>query len=73
MKRIALFETTYKVQVSKQQELVTFKHVFSHLTWHVSSYYIQSEPSHSGQWFTREQIELLPMPVPMLKIWHTIK
>ena len=69
----ALFETTYKVQVSKQQELVTFKHVFSHLTWHVSSYYIQSEPSHSGQWFTREQIELLPMPVPMLKIWHTIK
>lgn len=70
---LALFEANYKVQVNKQQELITFKHVFSHLTWHINSYYIQSESSHSGQWFTREQIELLPMPVPMLKIWHTIK
>ncbi|MFJ7737593.1 A/G-specific adenine glycosylase [Lysinibacillus sp. NPDC097287] len=66
-------ETTYNVQVIKQQELLTFKHVFSHLTWHVNSYYIQSEPSLSGQWFTREQIEQLPMPVPMLKIWNSLK
>ncbi|MFJ7953800.1 A/G-specific adenine glycosylase [Lysinibacillus sp. NPDC096418] len=69
----AIFEANYNVHVNKQQELVAFKHVFSHLTWQLNSYYIQSEPSKSGQWFTREQIELLPMPVPMLKIWEKLK
>ena len=69
----ATLEENFNVHVIKHQELVSFKHVFSHLTWQLNSYYIQCESSNSGQWFTREQIELLPMPVPMLKIWDKLK
>ena len=69
----AIFEENYEVQVNTQQAFMELKHVFSHLTWHLTSYYIQCEPSEKGQWLTREQIELLPMPVPMLKIWDKLK
>ncbi|MGE6516136.1 A/G-specific adenine glycosylase [Lysinibacillus sphaericus] len=70
---IETFTKLYNVQVLEQQEILTFKHVFSHLTWHVNSYYMKCNPVLNGQWLTREQIELLPMPVPMLKIWQKIK
>lgn len=69
----ALFEEQYDVQVNVKHELMELKHVFSHLTWYLTSYYVQCEPSEKGQWLTREQIELLPMPVPMLKIWDKLK
>lgn len=63
----------YDVQATEQQEMLTFKHVFSHLTWHVNSYYMKCNTALNGQWLTREQIEILPMPVPMLKILQKIK
>lgn len=69
----AIFEENYDVQVNSKHEFMELKHVFSHLTWHLTSYYMQCEPSKKGQWLTREQIELLPMPVPMLKIWDKLK
>jgi len=53
--------------------LLTFKHVFSHLTWHINSYYMKCESFAQGDWLSREQIERLPMPVPMLKIWEEVK
>lgn len=57
--------------------LMTFKHVFSHLVWQMDSYIVNVEESgalrENVQFFTSEQIEALPMPVPMLKIWEKIK
>lgn len=67
------FAQHYKVETQAQQEILTFKHVFSHLTWHVNAYYMKCKSFEKGEWLTREQIELLPMPVPMLKIWQAIK
>ncbi|WP_418302077.1 A/G-specific adenine glycosylase [Lysinibacillus fusiformis] len=61
------------IRVQAKHELLTFKHVFSHLTWHVNSYYMKCESTSMGDWFTQEQIEQLPMPVPMLKIWEEVK
>ncbi len=61
------------IRVQAKHELLTFKHVFSHLTWHVNSYYMKCESTSIGDWFTQEQIEQLPMPVPMLKIWEEVK
>ncbi|ATP41854.1 A/G-specific adenine glycosylase [Solibacillus sp. R5-41] len=58
--------------------IVNFKHVFSHLRWHVDSYLVDAK-SITGQlpanaaFFTKEKIEHLPMPVPMLKIWEKLK
>lgn len=68
-----IFEEKYQVKVNEQQAFMELKHVFSHLTWHLTSYYIPCEPSKRGQWLTCEQIEMLPMPVPMLKIWDKLK
>ena len=69
----ALLEENYDIQINSKQELMELKHVFSHLTWQLTCYIIQCDQSKKGQWLTREQIELLPMPVPMLKIWDKIK
>lgn len=69
----ALLEENYDVQVNSKQEFMELKHVFSHLTWQLTCYIIQCDQSKKGQWLTREQIELLPMPVPMLKIWDKLK
>jgi len=61
------------INVQARHELLSFKHVFSHLTWHINSYYMKCKSSSTGDWFTQEQIEQLPMPVPMLKIWEEVK
>lgn len=58
--------------------IINFKHVFSHLKWLIDSYLVDclQEPKQlpaNMAFFTREQIEQLPMPVPMLKIWDKIK
>lgn len=67
------FAQHYELKVQAHQQIITFKHIFSHLTWHVNAYYMKSKTGEKGEWLTREQIELLPMPVPMLKIWQAIK
>lgn len=67
------FAQHHELNVQAHQPILTFKHIFSHLTWHVNAYYMKSKTAEKGEWLTREQIELLPMPVPMLKIWQAIK
>lgn len=67
------FKKEFTVNVHAEHELLTFKHVFSHLTWHINSYYMKCESFAQGDWLSREQIERLPMPVPMLKIWEEVK
>lgn len=67
------FAQQYEVESQAKQDILTFKHVFSHLTWHINAHYMKSKTCKKGEWLTREQIALLPMPVPMLKIWQAIK
>ncbi|WP_431027973.1 A/G-specific adenine glycosylase [Lysinibacillus sp. LZ02] len=64
----------YDVKVKvKHGTVLTFKHIFSHLTWHIEAELVEGEATNDEKFFTREQIERLPMPVPMLKIWNEIK
>lgn len=52
--------------------VVAFKHIFSHLTWNIESHLVDGSqggalPENTG-FFTKEEIEKLPLPVPMSKI-----
>ncbi len=72
-----VMEYEYGVEIKKGKEINAFKHVFSHLTWEMESFegsLIQEKmlPS-SCKWFTMEEIEALPMPVPILKIFNEYK
>ncbi|MEK3763604.1 A/G-specific adenine glycosylase [Solibacillus sp. FSL K6-4121] len=69
-------EKQYNVVLNRQlvERIISFKHIFSHLKWHINSYLIDAiETGEVNQlntaFLTKEQIEGIPMPVPMLKIW----
>lgn len=72
-----VIEHDYGVEIVKGQELIDFKHVFSHLVWELESFEaklrVEKELSSTCKWFTKEEIDELPMPVPVLKIWNTWK
>lgn len=71
-----LFEQ-YKIKVTSKKEFKSFKHIFTHLTWDVKSYLatISSSEGFSDefQFFTTEEVEKLPKPVPVVKVWEKIK
>lgn len=64
----------YDVEIkSEATAVISFKHVFSHLTWHIEAEAVEVDAKNAGKFFSPAQIEDLPMPVPMLKIWREIK
>ena len=72
------FETKYKIkQADIKNEMLKFKHVFSHLTWHIEAFTLNvsatDELPANAQFFTKDQIEQLPMPVPMIKVLEHLK
>lgn len=68
------FASHYDVKIeTAAQTIISFKHVFSHLTWHIEAEAIEVEAKSPEKFFTPEQIDGLPMPVPMLKIWREIQ
>ncbi|MGG0657325.1 A/G-specific adenine glycosylase [Rummeliibacillus pycnus] len=73
----SLLATTYQVELINREKLLTFKHVFSHLVWHVDSYIIgvkqKGDTPENSAWFSIEEIKELPMPVPMQKVWQHYK
>ncbi len=73
----SLLSTNYQVELINREKLFTFKHIFSHLVWHMDSYIIgveqKSDAQENGLWFTEEEMQKLPMPVPMQKIWQQYK
>ena len=73
----SLLSTNYRVALINREKLFTFKHIFSHLVWHMDSYIIgvkqKGEAQENGLWFTEEEMQKLPMPVPMQKIWQQYK
>jgi len=72
-----VIELDYGISISKREEIIAFKHIFSHLTWEMESYEAllieEKNLAANCKWFTKEEIELQPMPVPVLKIWNTWK
>ena len=58
-------------------DILSFKHIFSHLTWEMKSFGARIEKTDTipegYQFFTQEEVEALPKPVPVLKIWDEIK
>lgn len=58
-------------------EQLSFKHVFTHLTWEMTSFearFVETATIPEGyRFFTKEEVEALPKPVPVVKIWEEIK
>lgn len=73
----SLLSTAFQVELINREKLLSFKHVFSHLVWHMDSYRLVVEQignaPENSDWFTIDQMKELPMPVPMLKIWEHYK
>ncbi|WP_342506301.1 A/G-specific adenine glycosylase [Sporosarcina sp. FSL K6-2383] len=65
------------VELENVVELLAFKHIFSHITWEMTSYKAQMKVTDSlpsgYMFFSAEEVEALPKPVPVLKIWEEIK
>ena len=71
---IKKFEVDYNISLQEGYlPLIQFKHVFSHLVWHLDAYLLDVNEFDSSSGDERKYIQLaeldqLPMPVPMLKI-----
>ncbi|MFJ7936628.1 A/G-specific adenine glycosylase [Sporosarcina sp. NPDC096371] len=67
----------FGVELQGLTDILTFKHIFSHITWEMTSYLARMTGTDSipqgFQFFTPEEVESLPKPVPVLKIWEEIK
>ncbi|HLR10396.1 MAG TPA: A/G-specific adenine glycosylase [Sporosarcina sp.] len=65
------------IEIETPVKIVDFKHIFTHITWHVSSYMsdITTVPSLNDRiaFFTDEEVERLPKPVPVIKVWEQLK
>ena len=68
-------EKQYNVILNRElvEPIISFKHVFSHLKWHISSYLVDAIDTGdlrqlNTAFLSKEQMESIPMPVPMLKI-----
>lgn len=69
----ALQQWSKQYNVSPKNEpikLMQFKHIFSHIVWEIDAIlvYVESNGFKNNQFVTMEQLEELPIPVPMQKI-----
>lgn len=68
---IAKFEDTYAVKTTSEPNFVmTLKHVFSHITWHLTVYEVKIENTEAA--LAKEEIAHLPLPVSMQKVWQQV-
>nr|WP_106781135.1 A/G-specific adenine glycosylase [Lysinibacillus timonensis] len=71
------FEKKYDVNITKKSDfaILEFKHVFSHLTWEIQCFSIEVEQNKNSErnFYSVEEIEQLPMSVPMLKVLNFLK
>lgn len=67
-----LMSDNYGMTVEHVKPLLDFKHIFSHLTWTITSHVaVTDERAPEGfEFFSSEQVERLPKAVPMMKIWN---
>lgn len=71
------FKKSFDMPIKTITEIISFKHIFTHLTWEMKGYEICTEDvqliPQGFEFFTEEEVELLPKPVPVLKVWDLIK
>ncbi|WP_342577414.1 A/G-specific adenine glycosylase [Psychrobacillus sp. FSL K6-2843] len=70
-------ELDYGVEIQKGIELIAFKHIFSHLVWEIESFEAklmnEKKISLNSQWYSIEEVNDQPMPIPVLKMWNAWK
>lgn len=54
--------------IKEISSLIQFKHVFSHITWHIDAYSVECDNDEDSRFLSKQQISSLPLPVPMQKI-----
>lgn len=71
------FKEQFGVGVKNVFEVISFKHIFSHLTWDLKSFEARLDESvtipEGFRFFTIDEVESLPKPVPVIKVWNAIK
>ncbi|MBO1910218.1 A/G-specific adenine glycosylase, partial [Microvirga sp. 3-52] len=76
-KPIEIFTAEIGLPIKSLSEVIAFKHIFTHITWEMNGYRArlnEEEPVPEGyQFFTKDEVETLPKPVPIIKIWESIK
>lgn len=72
----ALLSEQLGIDLEEITPLLSFKHVFTHLTWDVRSFRSRAkkgQPIPEGyRFFTAEEVASLPKPVTVLKIWDAL-
>ena len=67
----------YGIELNQCKVIIAFKHIFSHITWEMQSYQVDFSETmiipEGARFFTEEEVEALPKPVPVIKIWNEIK
>lgn len=70
-------ELDYGIEIQKGKELLAFKHIFSHLVWEIESFEAmlknEKQLSVNSQWYSIEEVNSQPMPIPVLKMWNAWK
>lgn len=70
-------ELDYGIEIQKGKELLAFKHIFSHLVWEIESFEAmltnEKKLSLNSQWYSIEEVNNQPMPIPVLKVWNAWK
>ena len=70
------FTKQFEMRLDDVLPLTSFKHIFTHLTWDMKSFRarITSEETipDGYKYFSAVEVESLPKPVPVLKIWKSI-
>lgn len=63
----------YGITWSETEHVGEVTHVFSHLKWtvdvHTGKAEVDEQKATSGVWVTEEELEKLPLPVPVQKMW----
>lgn len=70
------FEEESGLRLKNITELPRVKHVFSHITWDIHVYRAQLDGEQMNkdvQFFTKQQVEALPKPKPVLKIMDLLE
>lgn len=70
------FMSYFGMEVNVLSTITSFRHIFTHLTWEINSYYANLNDKKIPEgyaFFTKEEVELMPKPVPVLKVWAIVK
>lgn len=72
-----VFSEQYGIKLKEIKSVTSFKHIFTHLTWEMSGFRAQTSVENvtpeGYDFFTEAEIELLPKPVPVSKVWTCVK